>query len=156
MSNVMIVDDEEDIVELMSETLDNWGYHAITAKDGEEALEKFQESPVDLVVTDLRLPKMDGVQLLDKIKDIDESTEVIVFTGYPQVNSAIDAMKNGAFDYLIKPVDLDELKLKIERGLEKKNMGKSIKTLKGINWAMIVSIPIWLALGIVLAYITKT
>ena len=152
MHNVMIVDDEEDIVQLMSETLNLWGYNPVTAYDGEEALTKFSTTPVDLVITDLKLPKINGVKLLDKIKDIDSSTEVIMFTGYPEVGSAIDAMKNGAFDYLTKPVDLTELKLKVERGLEKKSMGKSIKTLKGLNWAMIISIPFWLALGIIFAH----
>ena len=155
MHNVMIVDDEEDIVQLMSETLNLWGYNPVTAYDGEEALTKFSTTPVDLVITDLKLPKINGVKLLDKIKDIDSSTEVIMFTGYPEVGSAIDAMKNGAFDYLTKPVDLTELKLKVERGLEKKSMGKSIKTLKGLNWAMIISMPAWLLLGILLAYLYK-
>lgn len=147
----MIVDDEKDIVELMSETLTLWGYNPITALDAEEALKKFNEIPVDLVITDLKLPKMDGVQLLDKIKDLNENTEVILFTGYPEVNSAIDAMKNGAYDYLIKPVDLTEMKLKIGRALEKKSLGKSLSTLKGLNWAMIISIPIWLSLGMLIA-----
>lgn len=155
MENVLIVDDEEDIVHLMSETLDHWGYHPVTAMDGEEALEKFHETPIDLVITDLKLPKMDGVKLLNKVKDEDESTEVILFTGYPEVNSAIDAMKNGAYDYLVKPVDLSELKLKVDRAIERKNMGKSISTLKGINIAMMVSIPFWLILGIILTYLIK-
>lgn len=155
MENVMVVDDEEDIVNLMSETLELWGYHPITAMDGDEALEKFHKNSVDLVITDLKLPRMNGVKLLDEIKTVDDTTEVIVFTGYPEVNSAIDAMKNGAFDYLIKPVDLDELKLKVDRAIEKKNMGKSISTLKGLNWAMIISIPLWLTLGILLAYVIK-
>lgn len=155
MENIMIVDDEEDIVQLMSETLGLWGYNPITARDGKEALEKFEEIPIDLVLTDLKLPKMDGVTLLDKIKNKDSKTEVILFTGYPEVNSAIDAMKKGAYDYLIKPVDLSELKLKIERGLEKKKIGKSITMLKGLNWAMIISVPIWLTMGIFIAYMIK-
>jgi len=156
VESVMVVDDEEDIVNLMSETLEGWGYHPITAMDGEEAFDKFQKNAVDLVITDLKLPKMNGVQLLDKLKNFEDSTEVILFTGYPEISSAIDAMKNGAFDYLVKPVDLDELKLKVERALEKKKMRKSIATLKGLNWAMIISIPVWLALGIVLAYLLRT
>lgn len=155
MENVMIVDDEQDITEMMSETLDLWGYNAITALDGEDALQKFRNSAVDLVITDLRLPKMDGIQLLEKIKDMNSATEVILFTGYPEVNSAIDAMKKGAFDYLIKPVDLSELKLKVERGLEKKSFGEAFRRLKGINWAMIFSIPIWLGLGILLAHLLR-
>ena len=156
MENVMVVDDEEDIVTLMSETLELWGNNPITAMDGEEAFEKFQKNAVDLVITDLKLPKMNGVKLLDKLKNFENSTEVILFTGYPEVTSAIDAMKNGAFDYLVKPVDLAELKLKVERALEKKKMRKSIATLKGLNWAMIISIPLWLTLGILFAYLIKT
>jgi DNA-binding NtrC family response regulator len=156
VENVMVVDDEEDIVTLMSETLELWGYNPITAMDGEEAFEKFQKNAVDLVITDLKLPKMNGVKLLDKLKTFESSTEVILFTGYPEVTSAIDAMKNGAFDYLVKPVDLAELKLKVERALEKKKMGKSMANLKGLNWAMIISIPLWLTLGILLAYLIKS
>ncbi len=151
MENVLVVDDEKDIVELMSETLTMWGYNPITAMDGEEALQKFQEIPIDLVITDLKLPKMDGVQLLDRIKRMSDRTEVILFTGYPEVNSAIDAMKIGAYDYLIKPVDLSELKMKIARALEKKSLGRAMTTLKGLNWAMIISIPIWLTLGMLIA-----
>jgi len=153
MQNVMIVDDEEDIVELMSETLDVWGYHPIVAHDAEEALEKFKEQPVDLVITDLRLPKMNGVKLLDEIKDMDESTEVILFTGYPEVDSAIDAMKYGAFDYMTKPVDLGQLRLKIEQGLEKKLTGSSTSAMTGLSWAVLLSIPIWLALGVLYAFL---
>jgi len=156
VENVMIVDDEKDIVNLMSETIELWGYHPIIARDGEEAYEKFQKNAVDLVITDLKLPKMNGVKLLDKLKTLEDSTEVILFTGYPEVTSAIDAMKNGAFDYLVKPVDLAELKLKVERALEKKKMGKSTANLRGFNWAMIISIPLWLTLGILLAYLIKT
>ncbi len=152
MQNVMIVDDEEDIVELMSETLDVWGYHPIVAHDGEEALEKFKEQPVDLVITDLRLPKMDGVRLLDEIKEIDDSTEVILFTGYPAVDSAIDAMKFGAFDYITKPVDLAHLRMKVEQGIEKKLSGGATSAMKGLGWAVILSVPIWLLMGLMFAY----
>lgn len=155
MNKIMIVDDEEDVIQMMSQTLEKWGFNAITASNGQEALDKFQLSGVDLVVTDLKLPKMDGVKLLDKIKEIDQSTEVIVFTGYPEIGTAIHAMKGGAYDYLIKPVDPAEMKLKIERALEKKHLGKTLANLKGLNWAMILSIPIWLVLGIVLAYMLR-
>ncbi len=155
MPNVMIVDDEEDIVRLVSETLDLWGYNSVGVNDPEDALLQFDETPIDLVITDLKMPKMSGVELLNRIKTVSEETEVIVFTGYPEVNSAVEAMKNGAFDYLTKPIDLSELKLKVERGIEKKDMGKTIKSLRGLNWAMVLSVPVWLALGTLLAYVLK-
>jgi DNA-binding NtrC family response regulator len=153
MANILVVDDEEDIVQLMSETLRLWGHQAVTALDGEEAMTKFQETPVDLVISDIRLPKMNGVRLLEQLRKLDNTIEVILVTGFPEVSTAIDAMKNGAYDYLIKPVDLNELRLKIDRALAKKEIGKSITALRGVNWAMIISIPIWLALGIWISYL---
>jgi CheY-like chemotaxis protein len=151
MENIMIVDDEEDIVQLMAETISRWGYNPIIARDGDDALRKFAELPIDLLLTDLRMPKSDGVKLLDKVKELDPHAIVILFTGYPAIQSAVDALKKGAYDYLIKPVDLAELKAKIERGLKAKRKAQANTFLKGVNWAMIVSIPFWLLLGIVLA-----
>lgn len=156
MDNIMIVDDEQDTVQLMSETLGLWGYHPVTAGDGEEALAKFKETPIDLVITDLKLPKLDGVSLIDRIKSLNEQTEVIMCTGYPEVNTAVGAMKNGAYDYLVKPVDLNELKLKIERALERKKLRTTFPALNGLSWAIIISIPIWLALTTFIIYILRT
>lgn len=149
--NILIVDDEEDILSVLADTVARWGYNPIIARDGKDALEKVRTLPIDLVLTDLKMPKMDGVRLLKEIKEADENTEVILFTGYPAVETAIEAMKVGAFDYLVKPVDIDELRLKIERGLERRHMDRSLSTLRTLNWAMIISIPLWLGLGILLA-----
>lgn len=149
--NILIVDDEEDILHLMSETVSRWGYNPIIAHDGEDALQKFTELPIDMMITDLRMPRADGMALLDRVKEIDPATVVILFTGYPAVQSAIDALKKGAFDYLTKPVDLAELKTKIEKGLKVRKHALSGLTVKGLSWAMIISIPFWLILGILLA-----
>ena len=75
----------------------------------------------------------------------------ILLTGYPSIDTAVKAMKDGAFDYLTKPINLDELKVKIDRGLEKMRLNKSLSFLKGVNWSLIISIPIWLILGIILS-----
>lgn len=149
--NILIVDDEEDILQLMSETVSRWGYNPIIARDGEDALQKFTELPIDMMITDLRMPKRDGMTLLDQVKQLDPETVVILFTGYPAVQSAVDALKKGAFDYLTKPVDLADLRTKVERGLKIRRRATSSLTLKGLSWAMIISIPFWLILGIILA-----
>ena len=151
MQNILIIDDEEDILDTLSEVISKWGHLPIVARDGEDALKKFDEVPIDLILSDIRMPKIDGLSLLDKIKKISPETIVILLTGYPSVETAVQAMKNGAFDYLTKPVNLEELKLKIDRGLEKMSLKKSLSFLKGINWSLIISIPIWLILGIILA-----
>ncbi|RME01084.1 MAG: response regulator [Calditrichaeota bacterium] len=147
MENVLIVDDEEDILQLMAEAVSRWGYNPIIARNGEDAFEKVQNLPVDLILTDVRMPKVDGITLLQKVKDVNPNTSVIVFTGYPAIQSAVDALKSGAYDYLVKPVDLAELKSKINRALREKRLEGTYGILKSVNWALIISIPIWLLLA---------
>ena len=151
MYNILIIDDEEDILDVLSDVIRHWGYLPIVARDGQDALQKYQDMPVDLVLSDIKMPKMDGISLLERIRKLDKKAVIILLTGYPTIESAVQAMKDGAFDYLIKPVNLDELKLKIDRGLERLRLAKSLTFLKGFNWSLIISIPIWLILGIVLA-----
>lgn len=151
MYSVLIIDDEEDILDVLSDVIRSWGYLPIVARDGQDALQKYQAMPVDLVLSDIKMPKMDGISLLERIKKLDKKAVVILLTGYPSIESAVQAMKDGAFDYLTKPVNLDELKVKIDRGLERMRLTKSLAFLKGINWSLIISIPIWLILGIILA-----
>jgi DNA-binding NtrC family response regulator len=155
MANILIVDDELDILETLPEILAKWQHHTITAKNGEEALSLFRKYQVDFVISDIKMPKMDGLELLQKIQELEKNVMVIFLTGYPSLDSAISAMRAGAYDYLVKPVNMDELKLRIERGLERKEHIKSIPLLRGLNWALLVSIPLWLILGIILAKLLK-
>ena len=150
MENVLIVDDEEDILKLMAEAVSRWGYNPIIAHNGEDAFEKVQNLPVDLILTDVRMPKVDGITLLQKVKEINPNTSVIVFTGYPAIQSAVDALKSGAYDYLVKPVDLAELKAKIDKAIRERRLEGTYKILRSVNWALIISIPIWLILGLIL------
>ncbi len=155
MNHIMIIDDEEDILEMLSDVIQRWGYLPIIARDGEDALKKFKEVDVDLVLSDIRMPKIDGISLLERIKRIRPQTVVILLTGYPSIESAVRAMKDGAFDYLTKPINLDELHVKIERGLERMRLNRSLSFLKGINWSLVLSIPLWLILGIILASLLR-
>lgn len=151
MKNILLVEDEEDILSIFSEQLTRWGYHPIVARDGKDGVAKFKELSIDLVITDIKMPNMDGMSMLHEIKQLDENVSVIMVTGYPSIESAVVSMKEGAFDYLVKPINIDELKVKLERGLERKSLLKAISLWKGINWSLIVSIPLWLILGIILA-----
>ena len=80
---------------------------------------------------------------------------VIFLTGYPSLETAISAVRAGAYDYLVKPVNLDELKFRIERGMEHSEHLKALPLLRGLNWALLVSIPLWLTLGIILAKLLR-
>lgn len=151
MASILIVDDEQDILDQLPSIIKRWGHQALTAANGFEALKVFQTNTVDLIVSDIRMPEMDGLQLLQKVQDIDKQCPVLFLTGYPSDDSAIEAMHSGAEDYLVKPVNYDELKLRIEKCLERKARMRAIPFLKGLNWALLISIPFWLILGIILA-----
>jgi DNA-binding NtrC family response regulator len=155
MKNILIVDDEEDVLGIISDVVRKWGYNPIVAQDGGEGLEKYKQLSIDLVLTDVKMPRMDGMALLKEIKNLDKGAVVMMLTGYPSIDSAITAIKQGAYDYLVKPVNLDELKFKIERSLEWKTLIKSRAFVKGLNWALIISIPLWLVLGIILAKLLR-
>jgi DNA-binding NtrC family response regulator len=156
MANILIVDDEQDILDTLPEVINKWGHQTFVAANGIEALKVFRENQLDFVITDIKMPQMGGLELLNKIQEIEKDVMVIFLTGYPSLDSAISAMRSGAYDYLVKPVNLDELKLRLERGLERKEHIKSLPLLKGLNWALLVSIPLWLVLGIILAKLLKS
>jgi DNA-binding NtrC family response regulator len=155
MENILIVDDEENIVNILSELVKRWGYNPIKAQSGKEALEKFNDLSIDLVITDMMMPVMDGITLIKKITAIRENTMIIMLTGYPSIESAVESIRNGAYDYLSKPVNTEELQIKIKRCIERKDLLRSKLVLRGINWALIISIPFWLILGIILANILR-
>jgi len=151
MKNILIVEDEEDILSVFSDQLRLWGYNPIIARNGNEGFAKFNSTPIDIVITDIKMPEMDGLSLLQQVKQIDKNAIVFMVTGYPSIDSAITSIRQGAFDYLIKPINIDELKVKIEKGLQQIQLLRSLTIWKGINWSLIVSVPIWLILGIILA-----
>ena len=102
---VLIVEDEPHALTGLAELVGGWGFRTETARDGVEALEKVRGWQPSIVVTDLKMPRMDGMQLLERLNQMDESRAVIVLTAQGSIDSAVEAMKIGAFDYLQKPVD---------------------------------------------------
>ncbi len=155
MANILIVDDERDILEQLPEIVQRWGHQTFTASNGFEALKVFEQHNIDLVVSDIKMPEMNGYELLQKVQEIDKQCVVLFLTGYPSLDSAVDAMQSGAEDYLIKPVNFDELKLKIDRSLARTAKIKSVPILRGLNWILIILIPFWLILGIIVAKLLR-
>ena len=118
MTKILIVDDETRILMLLQSLLRANGYETATAKDGLEALELVKKDTFDLVITDLRMSPMDGMALFHAIKNIYPSMPIILLTAYASVETAIDAMKSGAFDYLTKPFKVDEMLATVRRAEE--------------------------------------
>jgi len=116
---ILVVDDMQSALFLSEGVLEDEGYHAEIAQNGEEALEKFRQKRFDIVVADLHMPGIDGIELLNKIKKLDVKTLVIIMTARPSIESAILAFRHGAYDYITKPIDPDTIINTIQRGLEK-------------------------------------
>ena len=129
-AKILIVDDEKPIRDSLKMVLDEEGFSTEVAADGEEALQKIQEINFDIVVTDIKMPKLDGMQLLESASKISPETFFIIMTAYASVKTAIDALRQGAFDYLIKPVEFDDLIIRIKRLINYKKMSLENKTLR--------------------------
>ncbi|MFH1241395.1 MAG: response regulator [Pseudomonadota bacterium] len=116
---VLIVDDEERFRLTTQKVLNKKGFHVLLASGGREAIEKLEEHP-DVVVLDVKMPEMDGLEALRELKKIKPGIEVIILTGHASVDAAIEGMKWGAFDFLIKPCDIEQLIDKIEEAYTRK------------------------------------
>ncbi len=117
---VMLVDDEKDFLETLCKRLTKRKLDVTSANSGREAIDKMQEFPVDVVVLDVRMPGMNGIETLKEIKRIKPSVEVIMLTAHADVQVAIEGMELGAFDYLMKPMEIDDLLYKLQDAYKKK------------------------------------
>ncbi len=120
--NVLIVDDDESIRDMLSIVLNDENYNVITAEDGKNALLHLKKNQIHLVITDIKMPDMNGIELLNIIKKKKEKIPVIMITGHASTNDAIEAMKIGAEQYITKPFNIDELKVVIEKAIYKKKI----------------------------------
>ncbi len=119
-TRVLIVDDEEKFADYLNKRLSNRDYTVSVALSGEEALEKIKDHKFDVVILDVLMPGMDGIETLRSIKKIKPLTEVIMLTGHASVESGVEGMKLGAYDYLMKPCDIDELVSKLNKAYARK------------------------------------
>jgi PAS domain S-box-containing protein len=126
MTKILIIDDEKIIRDRLKNILVLDGYDAAVAEDGVRGLELFSQDVPDVVLVDIKMPKMDGIEVLKRIKALSPDTEVILITGHGSVETAIEAMKIGAFGYVQKPVEYDELAIEIQKALEKRQMKRQI------------------------------
>ncbi len=117
METVLIVDDEKNYPLILSAILEEEGFETFTANSGREALEILANADIDLVLTDMKMPSMDGIELLEKIKAKDEELPVIMMTAYGTVNKAVEAMQKGAYSYILKPFDNDRLILYVNKAI---------------------------------------
>ena len=116
-AKILVIDDEKLIRWTLEDVLRKEGYAVIVAESGEEGLKLVEEHGPDLIILDLRLPGMQGMEVLERVKKIEPKTVVIIVTAHGSAESAVEAMSKGAYDYLNKPFDVDEVRLVIRKAL---------------------------------------
>jgi len=129
-SRILIAEDEEITLKHILSTLEKEGYDVTGVSNGGKALEKIDNELFDILIADIKMPGLTGIELLEKVRERRLETEVIIITGYGSISSAVDAIKKGARDYITKPFDLDELLLKVKKIHEEKILRKEIMALK--------------------------
>lgn len=120
--NILLVDDEAEFISSLAERLSLRGFKTLVATDGPGALELIKREAFHAVVLDVMMPGMDGLQTLNEIKKIDAAVEVILLTGHTSLEAALEGIQAGAFDYLVKPVDVDELAFRLQDACEKRRL----------------------------------
>jgi signal transduction histidine kinase/DNA-binding response OmpR family regulator len=123
-AKILVVDDEKRMCASLQTLISRVGCDVTTANEGEEAIKKIEKDDFDLVITDIKMPRVDGLDVLKAARKKDEDAVVILMTGYASLESAISAINQGAYDYLMKPIEFPELKLSIQRALEKRRLDK--------------------------------
>ncbi|MFH1230353.1 MAG: sigma-54 dependent transcriptional regulator [Planctomycetota bacterium] len=127
---ILVIDDEEVIRILLDKSLRMWGLEVTSFSSGNQALDSFQNGQFDIAIIDLRMPGLDGIEVLKRLKQSDPDIDVILMTAFGSIESAVEALKNGAIDYLTKPLNIDYLKLIIERCLKSRQERRQIEHLQ--------------------------
>ncbi len=130
MPSVLIIDDEKSIRKTLTEILRYEGYKIDEAADGEEGLAKFKEKNYDLVLCDIKMPKIDGIEFLEKAKEINNEVPIIIISGHGNIETAVEAVKKGAYDYISKPPDLNRMLITLRNAMDKNTLVAEAKVLK--------------------------
>ena len=130
MPSILIIDDEKAIRKTLTEILGFEGYKIDEAADGEEGLKKFREKTYDLVLCDIKMPKLDGIEFLEKAKEINYEVPIIIISGHGNIETAVEAVKKGAYDYISKPPDLNRMLITLRNAMDKTTLQAETKVLK--------------------------
>ncbi len=150
-NKALVVDDDPSVLAVLGGYMKAFDFDVETTENPRTALELCRRNRYDIIMSDLVMPQMNGLEFLQEVRQVDSDAAFIMITGYPSIESAVEAIRRGAHDYITKPFRIEEVKVKIDRALLEKNLKTRLRHLQGITWALIISIPLWLVLGIVLA-----
>lgn len=150
VATIWVVDDEEPVREVLGAMLQQLGYETRLFPDAAALLNAYRSGTVDLVMTDVRMPGMDGLALTRELHEKDPRLVVIILTGFPSVDDAVEAIRMGASDYLTKPFRMEEIRLRLLRALETRDLQQQVRRGRMLTWLLIGSMPVWFVLGLLL------
>lgn len=130
MAKILVIDDERSIRNIIGELLEMEGHTVKTAENGLQGYEMIGAEPFDLVISDIKMPEMDGMELLDKLIETHPDTTVVMISGHGSIDTAVDCIKKGAFDYIEKPIDMNRILVTVKNALERGSLVKETKTLR--------------------------
>ena len=147
----LVLDDDPNVLQVLGGYMNAFNFDVEATDNPRTALELCRNKRFDIILSDLMMPEMNGLEFLQEVRHADPDAAFIMITGYPSIDSAVDAIRRGAQDYITKPFKIEEIKYKIDKALLEKSLKMRLRHLQGITWALIISIPLWLILGIVFA-----
>jgi DNA-binding NtrC family response regulator len=150
-ATVWVVDDEESVRDVVGAMLKELGYDVRLFGQGQEIIEAYRNERCDVIITDVRMPGMSGMEVTRSILEINPDAVVMILTGFPSIPDAVEAIKTGATDFLSKPCRMEEIRVRIERALESRDMYGRLRKARLIAWILIGTLPLWFILGILLA-----
>ncbi len=150
VAKIWVVDDEEPVREVLGAMLQQMGHETRLFSDAKSLVAAYRRRRVDLVLADRRMPVMDGLALVRALRDKDPDAIVVIVTGYPSVEDGVEATRLGAADYLTKPLRMEEIRLRIMRVLEIRDLQTSLRRSRVLAWLLIGSLPFWFVIGLFL------
>ena len=148
MARILVIDDDESYRSILRGFIEEKGHTVIEADGADAGVKVFMEEKIDLVISDLMMPVKSGMELLKELRAIQPKVLFIMVTGYPAVDTATAAIREGAFDYLAKPIDMQQLTAVMHRALSTIELRTHLSTMRGMNVALLISIPFWILVGI--------
>jgi DNA-binding NtrC family response regulator len=155
MARVLIIDDDAVSREILRQFVEMKGHTAFEAENANEGFDLFLKEKFDLVISDFMMPGKNGLELLREMKNTNPKVLFIMVTGFPSLETATSAIKDGAYDFLTKPVDRDQLAAVMNRALSTLELRSNLTTVRGVNIALLVSIPVWILLGILVQMLLR-
>ncbi len=146
-----VVDDEESVRDVVGAMLKELGYDVQLFESGPDVLTQYKVKPCDVLITDVRMPGMSGMELTRQVLAENADAIVMILTGFPSIPDAVEAIKTGATDFLSKPCRMEEIRVRIERALDNRDVYGRLRRARIVAWVLIATLPVWFILGILLA-----